>query len=292
MNASHSDSDSTAQRTAADIEGRSPSGSRASLDDSVAASPLAAAGIDAVALKPTECELSAAVDLPVSTLVVDYEGRDALPDHTTLQRLAEAAEVRLTTPVRADGFDPREDTTVDDALPEGLGRVLVAGHGAYLSESEAAKAIAPRLGAGRDRHPEAWVGTEGVERLALAAGGTQFELLSRSTLRDVRALRAAGYEGDIAVYAPTAFTDDEDDLLDALGGYVSRRGPVRRALPDGAETDAAATGRARDVLLAASRDFALVGDEATVRERVEELHEVGVDTVVAYPARGLGEFLG
>jgi len=276
MNASESHSDSTAQRTAADSDGTSP---------------LAAAGIDAAALKPTECDVSAAVDLPVSTLVVDYEGRDALPDDATLTRLAETAEVRVTTPVRADGLDPLGDSAVDDSLPEAVGRVLVAGHGAYLSEEEAKRPIAPRLGAGRDHHPDAWVGTEGVERLALAAGGTQFELLSRSTLRDVRALRAAGFEGDIAVYAPTAFTDDENALLDALGAYVSRRGPVRRALPDDAETDAAATGRARDVLLAASRDFALVGDVETVRERVAELHEAGVDTVVAYPARGLGEFL-
>lgn len=277
MNTPEHRSDSTAQRTAADS------------DD---ASPLAAAGIDAVALKPTECDLSAAVDLPVSTLVVDYEGREALPDAGTLERLAETAEVRVTTPVRADGLDPLEEAAVDAALPEAVGRVLVAGHGAYLSEEEAKRAIAPRLGAGRDRHPDAWVGTEGVERLALAAGGTQFELLSRSTLRDVRALRAAGFEGDVAVYAPTAFTDDEDDLLEALGDYVARRAPVRRALPDDAATDSAATGRARDVLLAASRDFALVGDVETVRERVAELHDAGVDTVVAYPARGLEEFLG
>jgi alkanesulfonate monooxygenase SsuD/methylene tetrahydromethanopterin reductase-like flavin-dependent oxidoreductase (luciferase family) len=44
------------------------------------------------------------------------------------------------------------------------------------------------------------------------------------------------------------------------------------------------------VLLAASEDFALVGTPATVRERVEELHEAGVDTVVGYPARGLDAF--
>jgi len=277
MNSSEHVSDSTAQRTAADNAHRSP---------------LATAGIDAVALKPTECDLSAAVDLPVSTLVVDYEGRTALPDAATLQRLAETAEVRVTTPVRADGLDPLGDRSVDEELPGEIGRVLVAGHGAYLSEAEANRKIAPRFGAARDNHPDAWVGTEGVERIALAVGGTQFELLSRSTRRDVRALRAAGFDGDIAIYAPTAFTDDEDDLLDALGAYVSRRAPVRRALPDDAATDSEAIGRARDVSLAASRDFALVGDLDTVRERVTELHETGVDTVVAYPACGLDQFLG
>lgn len=277
MNTSEPRSDSTAQRTAADSAGRSP---------------LAAAGIDAVALKPTECELSAAVGLPVSTFVIDYEGRDVMPGTATLQQLADTADLRVTTPVRADGFDPLGDCSLDETLPAAAGRVLVAGHGAYLSEEEADRAIAPRLGAARERNSEAWVGTEGVERLALAAGGTQFELLSRSTDRNVRSLRAAGFEGDIACYAPTAFTDDEDELLDALGGYVSRRGPVRRALPDDAATDSAATGRAREVLLAASRDFALVGEVDTVRERVQSLTEAGVDTVVAYPARGLQSFVG
>lgn len=275
MNTPEPSSDSTAQRAAT---------------DSAARSPLARAGIDGAALKPTECDLSRAVDLPVSTLVVDYEGREALPDAETLEYLATSASVRVTTPVRADGLDPLGDNAVDSALPETVGRVLVAGHGAYLSETETSRAIAPRIGAARDRHPDAWIGTEGVERIALAAGGTQFELLSRSTVADVRALRAAGFQGEIACYAPTAMTDEEDELLDALGGYVSRRGPVRRALPDDAATDATANGRARDVLLAAIRDYALVGDVDTVRERVESLREAGVDTIVAYPARGLEEF--
>lgn len=277
MNSSEHVSDSTAQQTATENADRSP---------------LATAGIDAVALKPTECDISTAVDLPVSTVAVDYEGRDALPDTATLRQLAETAEVRVTTPVRADGLDPLGDRSVDESLPAEVGRVLVAGHGAYLSEAEASRNIAPRFSAARATHPDAWIGTEGVERLALAAGGTQFELLSRSTRRDVRALRAAGFTGEIAIYAPTAFTEDDDELLDALGGYVSRRAPVRRALPDDAATDAEATGRARDVLLAASRDFALVGDIDTVRERVSELTAVGVDSVVAYPACGIDQFLG
>lgn len=275
MNTPDTTSDSTAQRVAT---------------DSAARSPLVRAGIDGVALKPTECDISLAVDLPVSTLVVDYEGHDTFPDAETLQRLATAASVRVTTPVRADGLDPLGDSSVDTSLPDGVGRVLVAGHGAYLSDTEASRAIAPRIGAARERHPDAWVGTESVERIALAAGGTQFELLSRSTIADVRALRAAGFEGEVACYAPTALTADEDELLDALGGYVSRRGPVRRAIPDDSETGSAATGRAREVLLAAIRDYALVGDVDTVRERTERLREAGVDTIVAYPARGLEEF--
>jgi len=267
--------------------------------DSVAART----NLDGVALKPTECDVSVAADLPVDLVCLDYEGRESMPDADTLADLAGSVDLRVTTPVRADGFDPRGDDSLVATLPDAADRVLVAGHGAYLSDKEASRVVASRLGAARRDAPDAWVGTEGVERVALAAGGTQFELLSRSTDRDVRALRAAGFDGEVAVYAPTVLTDDEDAVLDAVGAYVSRRRPVARALPDGngsgggdgsdaaPPTDASATGRAREVLSAAARDFALVGSPETVRERVDDLREVGVDHVVGYPARGIDEFL-
>lgn len=263
------------------------------------------AGLDGVALKPAECDVGRAADLAASRLVVDYEGREHLPDGETLERLARDHAVRVTTPVRVDGFDPLGDDSLTERLPDSVGRVLVAGHGAYLSETEAGRAIAPRFGAAREADADAWVGTEGVERLALAAGGTQFELLTRSTERAVRALRAAGFDGDVAVYAPTVLSDDPDEILDAVGGYVARRGPVRSALPDevtdsaaaaddsaaALATDAEATGRTREVLLAASRDFALTGTVEQVRERTDDLREAGVDVVVGYPAQGLDAFL-
>jgi hypothetical protein len=204
--------------------------------------------------------------------------------------LAREKRVLLTTPVRADGFDPLGDDHLFDRIPSGVGRVLVAGHAAYLTREERKRAVSPRLRAARERAPDAWVGTEGIERVALAAGGTQYELLSRSTERDLRALRAAGYDGEIAVYAPTVLTDDEDEVLDAVGAYVSRRRPVARALPEGAATDGSATGRAREVLSKASRDFALVGTAETVRTRVSALKDAGADIVVGYPARGVEEF--
>jgi hypothetical protein len=169
--------------------------------------------------------------------------------------------------------------------------VFVAGHDAYLSEEEVKRAVAPRLGAAVAGADDAWVGTEGVERAALATGATQFELLSRTTETDVRALRAAGFDGGVAVYAPTVLTGDEAEILDAVGAYAARRGPVRRALPDGAATDGGAAGRARDVLSQAVRDYALVGDAETVRERVRALRDAGADRVVAYPAAGLDAFL-
>jgi hypothetical protein len=251
---------------------------------------VAETGIDAAALKPAECDVSRAVDLPVDTVAVDYEGHEHVPDRETLSALAAEKTVRLTAPVRADGFDPLGDDRYDAAAPDGVKRVLVAGHPAYLDDEERGRAIAPRLGAAVERHPDAWVGTESVERLALATGCAQFELLARSTERDVRALRAAGHDGTVAVYAPTVLSGEDDAVLDAVGGYVARRGPVADALPDGAATDATATGRAREVLLAAAADYALVGTTAQVRERVDALKAAGVDLVVAYPARGLDDF--
>ena len=249
-------------------------------------------GLDAAALKPAECDVPRAVELPFGTVAIDYEGREHLPDEETLARVAAEKEVRLTTPVRAAGFDPLGDDALYGTIPDGVRRVAVAGHPAYLSEDERRKAVAPRLRAAVERDPTAWVGTEGVERLALATGATQFELLSRTTERDLRALRAAGFEGELAVYAPTVLTDDEDEILDAVGPYAARRGPVAKALPEGSATDESATGRAREVLSKATRDYALVGSSATVAERVGALKEAGADLVVGYPARGIEEFVG
>ena len=257
-------------------------------------------GLDGVVYKPTETDPESVAQLPFELVCVDYEGRESFPSAATLSSLAADHRLRVTTPVRADGFDPLGDDGLVDRLPAAAGRVLVAGHGAYLDETEQSRAVAPRLGAaveaartatetaGRSREP--WVGTESVERLALAAGGVQYELLSRRTVTDLRGLRAAGFDGRIAVYASTVPSTDEDTILDAVGAYAARRGPVRRALPDGAATDASATGRAREVLEQAVRDYALVGSLSTIRERVDELNSAGADLVVGYPAAGVETF--
>lgn len=248
-------------------------------------------GIDAVAVKPAEMHLDRVAALPPVDLVVDYEGREHLPSAETLRSWADERTVRVTTPVRADGFDPLGADHLLDAVPAAVERVLVAGNPAYLTDEERSRAVAPRLGAAAGNAPSAWVGTEGVERLALATGNPQYELLSRGTVDAVRGLRAAGFEGVVAVYAPTVLTDDAAAVLDAVGAYVARRRPVASTLPEGAPTDASATGRAREVLLAASRDYALTGTPAAVRERVQTLRDAGVDTVVGYPARGLETLL-
>lgn len=255
------------------------------------ATALEAAGLDAVAIKPAECTVSDAVDLPVETVAIDYEGRAHLPDFDTLEALAESGAVRLTTPVRADGFDPLGDDSLVPTIPDGVDRVLVAGHAAYLTEAEQTRSVAPRLGAALERAPDAWVGTESVERIAMATGATQYDLLSRTTPRELAAIRAAGFDGDVAVYAPTVCSEDEDTILEAVGDYVARRQPVASALPDAAATDASATGRAREVLLAAAEDYALVGTERAVSDQVEVLHEAGATTVVGYPAAGLENVL-
>lgn len=255
-----------------------------------AETPATRTGLDAVALKPTECDVARGRDVLLPGVVVDYEGRDRLPDAAALRSVAAEKSVRVTTPVRADGFDPLGDDSLLEELPTAVNRVLVAGHSAYLSEAEAERPVAPRLGTAREQAPDAWVGTEGVERVAMAAGGTQYDLLSRSTDRDLQALRAAGFDGEVVVYAPTVLTDDEDAVLDAVGPYTARRRPVASALPDDAATDADAEGRARDVLSKAVRDYALVGTPDTVADRIADLKAAGADAVVGYPARGLDEF--
>lgn len=253
---------------------------------------LAIAGVDAVALKPTEHDLSRARDLPVGTVAVDYEGREHIPPAELLRQLATEREVRFTIPVRADGFDPLGEAGQLEWLPSGVDSILVAGHGAYLTDDELPRAIAPRLSAARERFPEAWLGTEGVERISAALGGPQYELLSKATSRDLQALRAAGFEETIAVYAPTVLTADTDALLDALGAYVARRRPVRASLPDTDVTPtASATGKTRETLLEAIQRCALVGTPAAVGEQAEALREAGADVIVSYPARGLEAFL-
>lgn len=247
---------------------------------------LAEAGVDALALKPEEVDVSRATPLADDLgVVVDYEGHDHLPAPSTLAALARDRPVRVTVPVRADGFDPLGADAGYDRLPDDVSLVLVAGNDAYLADEERERAVAPRLRAAVERFPGAWVGTEGIERLALAVGGTQFELHSPTTERDLRALRAAGYDGEVAVYAPTVLSTDEDIVLDAVGPYVARRAPVRAALPADAATNGGAAGRARTVLSEAVHDYALVGDVDAVRERVAALRAAGADHVVCYPAR-------
>jgi hypothetical protein len=257
----------------------------------LAAATLSEVGIDAAALKPSEVDLGRARALSVDLVTVDYEGREHVPAPSLLADLAAEFEVFATVPVRADGFDPLGDEQLRTRLPEEVGEVLVAGNAAYLSAAERRRAVAPRLDAASANVTDLWVGTEGIERLALAVGGTQYDLLSRSTAREVEALRTAGLDVPVAVYAPTVLTDDEDAVLDAVGAYAGRRGRVRRALPDDAPRDHTVEGEARETLLSACREYAIVGDPETVASRVAQLHQAGVDHVVGYPARGLDPVL-
>lgn len=252
---------------------------------------LADVGVDAVALKPTEVDVRRASGLSVETLSIDYEGRESVPDPDTLSDLAAERDVRLTVPVRADGFDPNGEDRLLRSVPDGVGLVAVAGNPAYLDARECRRAIAPRLRAVASRAADPWVGTESVERVALAVGGTQYDLLSGTTEAEISALRSAGFEGNVAVYAPLVLTDDEDTILDAVGPYAGRRPDVRERLPAEMPTDSRATGNAREALLDGLDEYALAGGVETVSERVESLHEAGIDHVVAYPARGLDPFL-
>lgn len=247
-------------------------------------------GLDEVALKPREVDLASIDELPAARITIDFEGAAAMPAPATLRRLADRAALRVTVPVRADGFDPLGDDRRWSELPAGVNVALVAGNPAYLTAMERRRRIAPRLAAAIERAPDAWVGTEGIERLATATGATQFELLGPVTERRVRKLREVGFDGGVAVYAPIVLAEDEDARLDALGGYVARRRPVANRLPEGTPTDASATGRAREVLLAACEEYAVAGGVDAVRGQVAALRAAGVDEVVGYPARGLEAF--
>ena len=246
--------------------------------------------LDGAAIKPTEADVEKAAMLPFDRVTIDYEGLDPFPDSSLLAELGQTLEVRVTIPVRADGFDPFGDDSTLASLPDGLNTVLVAGNPAYLSREERSRAIAPRFRAAMEYAVDPWIGTEAVERIALATGATQFELYSKSTEHDLRALRAAGYEGTIAVYAPTILTDDTDEILDAIGEYVSRRKPVANRLPAETATDRSATGTARDVLLEGANNYALVGSKERVAERAADIREAGADLIIGYPARGIEEF--
>lgn len=277
-----------AQHRNVDVSGRTPGSDRTGGTDG---GPFASAGFDAIALKPAECDVARAADAAGDAIVIDYEGHEHVPDVDTLRSLAADRDVRLTIPVRADGFDPLGDDGVDESLPDEVARVLVAGHPAYLSAEERERATAPRLDAAVDARPDAWVGTERIERIAMATGATQYDLLSPRTERELAGLRAAGYDGRVAVYAPTVFAADPDVVLDAIGAYVARRRPVARALPDGAATDASAAGRAREILRDAVADYALVGTTDGVANRVDALRAAGATAVVGYPARGVSALL-
>jgi hypothetical protein len=249
------------------------------------------AGIDGIALKPSEVDVRRVRNLDVRRVTVDYEGADHVPPSDAFASLAEEFDVRATIPVRADGFDPLGDDGMHSSVLPEVGEVFVAGHPAYLTERERRRAVAPRMSAAIDGATDPWIGTEGIERVALATGVTQFELLSDTTASDVRALRTAGFDGEIAVYAPTVLTGDEDAILDAVGEYAARRQPVRESLPGDAPFDSRARGDARETLLSGCREYALVGDVSAVRRQVEALHDAGVDHVVSYPARGLDAVL-
>lgn len=253
---------------------------------------LEAVGLDGVALKPREVAFSRAHELGVGLVTVDYEGREFVPESAVLERLAGSFRTYATVPVRADGYDPLGEESLRRELPEAVREVLIAGNPAYLSEEERGRALAVRLSEAIEDSREPWVGTEGIERLALALGGTQYDLLSRDSTREVAALRTVGFEGALALYAPVVLTDDDDEILDAVGSYAARRGPVRAAVPADDAHDSTATGETRETLLRACREYALAGDRETVADRITALHEAGVDQVVGYPARGLDAVLG
>lgn len=243
---------------------------------------LHAVGIDAIAIKPESTDVTTLEHLDASTVVIDFEGLEHVPRPEELAGVARARNCVLSVPVRVDGFDPLGDDSLLETFEETVSFALIAGHPAYLTSRQARRAVAPRLRAALERYPDSWVGTEGLERIAMATGATQYDLLDGSTERSVRAIRAAGFDGDIVVYAPTVVSDEHDHLLDAVGPYVARRKAVADRLADVGTVDANATGRDRAILLEAIDEYSLVGTPERIDRRVRDLDAVGVSEVVAH----------
>lgn len=239
---------------------------------------IAEAGFDGIALKPTTQPPDSVDPTAVDSLVIDFEGDDSLPSPDAVAETAAHTTVVVTTPVRSDGFDPLGDDRLFAAYAPHARFALVAGNGAYLHPHERRRAIAPRLAEAIERYPDALVGTEGIERIALATGAAQFELLGPRTASLIRGLRAAGFTGDIAVYTPAAVTDDRQAAIDWLSGYLRRRRPVQRALDNAGDSS-----DEQRVLDQALDNFALVGDTATVNRRIDSLKAVGATAVIGHP---------
>lgn len=250
-------------------------------------SKLHAAGVDGLALKPTQYDLCAVPSSPVETLVIDYEGRGAFPDSSVLMQLATEYELYVTTPVRADGFDPLGDDSYLDRIPSSAKRVLVAGNPAYLTDDEQQRKISPRLKKARQSDPSAWIGTEGIEPLANRLGGTHFELLGPALDDRISQRRDDSAIDQVAVYAPMVITDDADQKIAALGEYVSRRDSVRSEIPEVRSVVDMARGRIRKELLEAIDQYALAGSIETIHRRITDFHANGVDQVIVYPATNI-----
>lgn len=239
-------------------------------------------GFDGIAIKPKERSLTSIEPSQIDRLVFDFEGMEHLPTPMTIQQLAEETEVILTAPVRHDGFDPLGDDDWFTRFEPFAKFAIVAGNRAYLDTVASKRAIAPRIGAARTRFPDAWIGTEGIERLALATGATQYELLSGGSEQVINGLRAAGFEGTIAIYAPTMITEDRTAALNQLAGYLKRRKPVARVI----EAQAGNVEETGEVLDRVLDQYALVGPPATIEQRIVELKTAGADLLIAYPVGG------
>ncbi|EMA54849.1 DUF7388 family protein [Halococcus salifodinae] len=79
---------------------------------------------------------------------------------------------RHTTKAVSSESSPPSASDDPSGGSKAVGWVLVAGYLRYLSDTERKRAVAPRFGAAHENAPDAWNGTEGVERLALPTGGT------------------------------------------------------------------------------------------------------------------------
>ncbi len=242
-------------------------------------------GFDALAVKPRDTDLSQIPSTPVNNVVIDFEGREHYPSNTTIRSLQETTNLRVTLPIRVDGFDPLGNREYLDSIPPETKVVLVAGNPAYLTENELDRSIAPRIGTAVDKFANAWIGTEGIPLIALATTAPLFFLLSPQSKRTIQQIRSVGYEGTIAVYAPTLITEDTDTLLETLGPYTLRRDPVRHKLES--TSLSSLNPEDQEILIRETQKYALTGSVSAINSQISHLKNHGVDKVVSYLPTGL-----
>ncbi|MGH3880867.1 MAG: LLM class F420-dependent oxidoreductase [Actinophytocola sp.] len=139
----------------------------------------------------------------------------------------------------------------------------------------------------------------GDRAIAIAAEYADRMLLDLVSVEQVRELRAkldaaGGRRPTLAAWLPAAVDPDDASyaqLMHALAGYLPVRGyqEVFVAAGFGAAVELAGRGAPREELVAAlpehaARAVGLVGDLATVRERIAEYAEAGLDEVAIVPA--------
>jgi hypothetical protein len=147
-------------------------------------SSLRRAGVETVALKPTDCDRGG------DDAVVDDEGRDHLPSPAALESPATPSDCHVATPIRADGSDGTVSVDAPTVLTDGPDAVSW-----YLARTT----VPRRLPDGAATDPQA----AGPDRSTLLEAATDFRLVGDDpTVRDrIGTRRSVGLDRVVAYSA-------------------------------------------------------------------------------------------